>query len=317
MQNSWAWVTADARMPPNTFYDMKTELTKEDLANDLLLDTLQAIDATLAQSRTEYYIVGALARDLAMKMLDIQSSKRKTSDLDIAIAIRDWDQFYEISHILEMNHFKKLKSKQKFAYKGADGKNDYEVDIVPFGEVADDEKIKWPPEMEPEMSVRCYLDVMAHAVEISLEGIRLKIAPLAGQFLIKLDTWIDRNDRENKDAIDMTYFLGNYYQALAFTADSIPDEVDVEEDKIGSNMLIGGAQWIACDVTKMLSTEHLKYYRDILAHEISQREDSRLLQHLTMGHEDDKGYWNEMTYAIVAMCNIWDKELKARTDNDT
>lgn len=41
-----------------------------------------------------------------------------------------------------------------------DGKNDYEIDIVPFGELEEDEKVAWPPEGNPEMSVKCFRDVM-------------------------------------------------------------------------------------------------------------------------------------------------------------
>ncbi|MDE5758244.1 MAG: hypothetical protein K2H85_06485, partial [Allobaculum sp.] len=212
-------------------------------------------------------IVGASARDLAMKLLDSGCSKRRTADLDVAVALNDWNQYEALSDALTKNHFKKLKAKQKFVYKGPNHDNDYEVDVVPFGQIASDELIKWPPMGCPEMSVRCYDDVMAKAVDLDIDGIHVKIAPLAGQFLVKLDTWIDRNDRENKDAIDMRFILSQFYMATVLDSDYIPDVVNIEE---GTD-LIWGAQWIAFETGQMLSTEHLEYYVDFLREELEKK----------------------------------------------
>ena len=64
--------------------------------------------------------------------------------------------------------FHKGKAKQKFYYKGEHHENDYEVDIVPFGEIADGEIIAWPPDGTPEMSVKCFTDVMEHAIPVKI-----------------------------------------------------------------------------------------------------------------------------------------------------
>lgn len=89
----------------------------------------------------DLYVVGATARDMIMKLLDETESKRKTKDLDVAIALSDWSQFNNLCEVLQTNYFHKGKAKQKFYYKGEHHENDYEVDIVPFGEIADGEII--------------------------------------------------------------------------------------------------------------------------------------------------------------------------------
>lgn len=284
--------------------DMKNSLTKEEIGNDLLVETLHALSVSMSRLGHELIIVGASARDIAMKLLFAERSNRKTYDLDVAVALKDWSQFDRLCDELTQNNFIKLRSKQKFVYKGQDNQNDYEVDVVPFGEIADDEVVKWPPELSPEMSVRCYDDLMRFSVGIDLDGIPVKIIPLAGQFILKLDTWIDRNDRENKDAIDMIFILSNYYLASIMNTDAIPEGVNHEDDAI-----VAGAQWIALEIKQMLLPVHLQYYRDFLRAELEKKEESKLLQHLTIGKEDDPEFWYTVERALNTMTDIWTNHL--------
>lgn len=292
---------------------MKLKLTKEELENDLLYETLEVLQKIFNDIGEDLYVVGATARDIMLKLLAESPAKRKTLDLDVAIVLGDWNQYADLSSRLCANNFKKLMAKQKFVYKGPDNSNDYEVDVVPFGRLAQNESINWPPDGTPEMSVRCYDDVMSHALEVDIEGIAVKIAPLAGQFLIKLDTWIDRNDRENKDAADMLLILEKFYMASVMDSDGLPpDEVNVEE--FDDYYITPGAEWIASDLAQILSDDHLKYYIDTLEHEISENEESRLLRHLTLGKEDDPVFWEIVRNALKRMTEIWNKELTKRSE---
>lgn len=287
---------------------MKSFLSKQELGNNLLFDTLSALYRVLASKNLDLIIVGASARDLALKLLGSESAKRRTADLDVAVALKDWSQYDALADDLKANYFKKMSDKQKFAYKGPKNDNDYEVDVVPFGDIANNELIKWPPMGCPEMSVRCYNDVMKHLINVTIEDLDVKIAPLAGQFIIKLDTWIDRNDRENKDAIDMRFILSNYYLANIIDTDTIPDVITMEID----SMLLWGAQWIAYQTSYMLSTKHLSYYVDFLRSELSKEEGSRLLQHLNIGFEESPEEWESMKVAMGSMLGIWEQELERR-----
>ena len=137
---------------------MEYRITKEELGNDLLFSTLIALEKCMAVHGLPLYVVGARARDIALKLMKADEPKRRTEDLDVAIAVEDWTTFDEICHTLQVNHFKHHKHTQKFFYKGDNGEMDFEVDVVPFGGVAVDEKIAWPPEGNPVMSVKCFND---------------------------------------------------------------------------------------------------------------------------------------------------------------
>lgn len=180
---------------------MNYKLRKEDLQNDLLAETLQALFHCYNQLQLPLYVVGASARDIALRLLNVANTPRRTLDLDVAVGLHDWEQYEELSQVLLQNHFTKAQEKQRFYYLGVDGKNKFEVDIVPFGTIAEKEQVAWPPEGSPVMSVRCFEDVMHYADDVQMEeDYTFKIAPLSGQFLIKLDTWQDRHLRTKKDA---------------------------------------------------------------------------------------------------------------------
>ena len=121
---------------------MTSDLSVYETNMNLLYDTLSALEHTLSTLSVPVYVVGATARDMAMLLLHEDEPKRKTRDLDVAIAIPDWEAFDKVSEALQHNHFEKLPAKQRFVYKGRNNDNDYEVDVVPFGGVEEDEQIK-------------------------------------------------------------------------------------------------------------------------------------------------------------------------------
>ena len=127
------------------------------------------------------------------------------------------------------------------------------------------------------MSVRCFRDVMSHADTISIDDLfEIKMAPLSGQFLIKLDTWMDRHLSTDKDARDMLFILENFYLAKISTCDSAPKEVDITDD---FDTLVWGARWMACELREMLSQEHIAYYAKYLEMELLAEESSTLVSH--------------------------------------
>ena len=245
-------------------------------------------------------------------MLDESPSKRKTRDLDVAIALSDWSQFDNLSKELMANHFLKEKAKQKFSYKGEQNKNDYEVDIVPFGDIAEDEVILWPPDSTPEMSVKCFTDVMNHSIPISVDGkFTVHIAPLAGQFFIKLDSWMDRHDYNHKDADDMFFILDKFYMTSVMNDQTPTEDVDDNEEN-----LICGAQWIASIMRSILSTDHLNYYSDKIKEELDKKTESQLIKDFILLYGDEKDDAYETCYAIWNnIYEILNKEISVRNED--
>jgi len=267
---------------------MEYSIKKETLKNELLVETLQALSECYAALGEEVYVVGAAARDIAMRLLNVGNNPRRTLDLDVAVALDDWSQYEHLSQLLLQNFFVKASERQRFYYVGPQGQNHYEVDIVPFGEVEHNGMIAWPPEGSPVMSVRCFSEVMEHADKVTVdEEFSFRMASLSGQFLLKLDTWSDRHLSTLKDASDMVYILQNVYVAYALTRDGLPQEVDVEATTF--DVTVAGAEWIASDLRAMLSPHNRQYYAEMLQQEVDKEDESLLLNDL-LDVSDSRNY---------------------------
>jgi predicted nucleotidyltransferase len=267
---------------------MKYVIAKKDIQNDLLAETLSALTNCFRQINAEVYVVGAVARDLAFLLLKAGNTARRTMDLDVAVMLADWSQYERLSEILLNNNFAKAPEKQRFVYLGAKAEAHYVVDVVPFGSLAEKGRLAWPPEGSPVMSVRCTESVMRYADEVEVDNkFAFKIASLSGQFLIKLDAWMDRGISTRKDAYDMVYILQNVYVAYALAHEVLPDEVDIDAEHF--DVAVAGAEWIASDLAKILSEEDRFYYADVLWQEIEKEEDSKLINDL-LDVSDSRNY---------------------------
>ena len=153
------------------------------------------------------------------------------------------------------------------------------VDIVPFGTIAHQELLAWPPDGHPVMSVRCFEDVMSHADTVTVDNtFSFHLASLSGQFLIKLDAWLDRHTLTKKDASDMVHILRNVYMAYALSRQALPPEINIEVGEF--DIVVAGAEWIASDLCFILSKEHRRFYATMLQNEVNQEENSELINDL-------------------------------------
>ena len=255
---------------------MSLNISSEKIDNPLLVELLRQLNRTFSKIGSDFFVIGATARDIILRVLANTSARRKTEDLDIAIAVTDWDKYNEICQALIDDGFEKSTHKAQLFYFG-----DYEVDIVPFGTVAkDDDNIYWPPEETIAMSVKGFDEVLSEAITVSIDNeFEIRIASLHGLFLLKLNAWLDRNISDNRDAEDMWYIVDNYY--LANEGRGIhPEAYELD----GFDLNVGGAYWMAHDIADLLSREQIAYYADVLRNEIEREEDSRLVVQILETH---------------------------------
>lgn len=248
---------------------MSLNISSETIDNPLLVDLLRQLNRTFSKIGSDFFVIGATARDIILRVLANTSARRKTKDLDIAIAVTGWDKYNEICQALIADGFEKSTHQAQRFYFG-----DYELDIVPYGAVAKaDDNIYWPPEETIAMSVKGFDEVLSEAITVSMDNeFEIRIASLHGLFLLKLNAWLDRNISANKDAEDMWYIVDNYY--FANEGRGVHPEV-YELD--GFDLTVGGAYWMAHDIADLLSRAQIAYYADVLRNEIEREEDSRLV----------------------------------------
>ena len=271
---------------------MDLTISSEKIGNPLLIELLRKLTDSFGRMDREFYVIGATARDIIVQQLLDTASTRRTRDLDIAIAIPDWDAFEQIKERLVADGFKKSNDMYQRFYYGA-----YEVDIVPYGVVAkDDDNIYWPPEEVVAMSVKGFDEVLSEAITVSIDDeFKVKIASLHGLFLLKLNAWLDRNAKTSKDAEDMSFILSNYFMA------NLDREIHQEVyDWENFDEYIVGGYWLAHDLVTLLNVNQLNYYKEVIEGELAKQEESRLINQMIENSYSLKYETVRATWQIIA-----------------
>ena len=165
---------------------------------DLILEVLNAASSI----KVECFMVGATARDIVLEQWGI-SPDRATRDVDFGVRVVTWEEFNLLCNVLTQRGFEKTNSPHRFLW------NELPVDIIPFGELEEPKsRLDWGDDIVFttigfEEALKC-----SHVVQI--KGKNLKIASLAGLFLLKLIAWNDRPQERGSDAVDMAKIMQCY-----------------------------------------------------------------------------------------------------------
>lgn len=283
---------------------MGLTISSEKIGNPLLVELLRKLTDSFSKMDREFYVIGATARDIIMQQLLNTESKRRTRDLDIAIAIPDWGAFEQVKQSLIADGFEKSRDMQQRFYYG-----EYELDVVPYGVVAkEDDNIYWPPEEVVAMSVTGFDEVLSEAITVSIDDeFKVKIASLHGLFLLKFNAWLDRNAKTSKDAEDMSFILSNYFMA------NLEREIHQEVyDWENFDDYIVGGYWLAYDIVALLNKEQLCYYKEIIEGELAKEEESRLINQMIensygLKYETVRDTWQ-------AIADVFQKAIEDETE---
>jgi len=230
----------------------------------------------------EFYVIGATARDIVLSGLYSQNTRRMTKDLDIAIAVPDWDTFQQVAAgICSIPGFQKSnRQKQRFYYE-----DQLILDIVPFGDIAGlDKQIFWPPEGTPAMSVAGFIEMTKEALTVTIdEEYSILVASLPGIFILKLIAWKDRCNEYNKDAHDIAILIEAY---LEINMDRVVETHNDIFASAGFTTFTAGATLMGRDIKKILTNnEPLKLQcLTIIKDEIEKEEHSLLINQVLETH---------------------------------
>jgi predicted nucleotidyltransferase len=283
---------------------MSYNISSDNLNNPLLKDLLKELNSFFGALGIDFYVIGATARDIILSNLHDLVPERKTADLDIAIAISDWDQFQIIEEKLPQKEgfMKSKEQKQRFIYIDM-----YEVDVVPFGNVAkDDGNIYWPPDETIAMSVWGFPEMADSTISVEIDNeFTINIASLPGLFMLKLVAWKDRHLISTKDAYDIALLLTNYLDINVERA--VEEHYDLYEAKV-FDQAVAGAQLMARDVKMLVkdSDDTMNYLIEIITKEIELAEESQLINQLV---ESDASLQYEQVLACwESIFNEWNKK---------
>ena len=206
-----------------------------------LAPTLRAQDVML---------IGAGCRDLLQTALGHEEPLRATQDIDVALALADWQIFHELRNRLKPTDG--TTDGMRFHVAGAP------VDLVPFGTVESPAGVVTPHQGREGMSVWAFREVFEHSMELPLtDEIVVRLPSVPGYAALKLCAWLDRVPRfEYKDASDIASVLRWYSES-----DSVLERLyDFERDASilvanGTDAGVASAQLLGSDVVTVIGPE--------------------------------------------------------------
>ncbi len=159
----------------------------------------------------DYFVTGAMARDILMRgVFDIETW-RTTVDVDIAVRVDTWPEFEALkARLLETEA---VRSDPKMAHRL--WFRAYPLDLLPFGGVETGRnQIAWPPDGSVVMNVIGYREALASAQRVEVSpGMIVPVASLPAFAVLKLLAWADRGPATSKDAGDLARVLRSYQDA--------------------------------------------------------------------------------------------------------
>lgn len=218
-----------------------------------------------------FLVVGATARDIILHHGFNANIERGTRDIDFGIQVQNWEQFAQLKANLLDNGFTGHKSKVHQLITTVDNGEEWEIDIIPFGDLAgNDDAITWPPQHDLKMSVTGFKEAFKNTLDVTISDkpkLAIKVASPAGMLLLKLVSWLERAPSiRRKDAIDI-YYLTKHYSKIPEIVESLYENnfmtaQDYDEHKASTMKLASDARDIAEPKTLSFINNQLFYQED-------------------------------------------------------
>ncbi len=201
---------------------------------------MAALQRGFAYFGIDFYIVGAVARDIWLTQIYDEPDRRTTKDLDLAIFIHDTAEYEALQAWLVEQEGFVLAQSSAFCllYPSADGPGNVTVDLMPFGAIADEAgDVYFSGRGMERISTVGFSEVLAEAATVAIPtGEQWRVVTLPGIVVLKLVAWQDRPER-GKDAIDVWNLLAVYFDLVTddvytnhldlFAEDETPDTTNL------------------------------------------------------------------------------------------
>ena len=236
---------------------------------------LRAVHATAVAQRLEFFVAGALARDIWLDYIYGVPAARLTRDIDIGIHVSSWAEFHALrarliadaGFVPDVHRIHRL----RMASSGVP------LDIVPFGGVEDKaRRIAWPPDGSTVMTLLGFAEVFAAAPYLELAPrLRVRVTHLAGLAALKLLSWSERGRETNRDAVDFWMIVRHYGDPCH------RERLLLEEDEMlaaeAYDVGRAGARLLGLDIGRVLGDKGAALLNEMIDAELDNTRPQRLI----------------------------------------
>ena len=264
-----------------------------------IVDVLRAVHTAAHAQRLDFFIAGALARDIWLDYIYAVPVARLTQDIDIGIQVSSWSEFADLrERLISDAAFTPDAHRLHRLFMPASG---VPLDIVPFGGVEDGERrIAWPPQGETVMSLFGFAEAFRAAPLLELAPrLSVRVTSLAGLAALKLFSWSERGRETNRDAVDFWLILRNYgdpchRERLLLEENEM---LTVEDHDVSR----AGARLLGTDMGQILGSQGAAQLRKLITAELNDTGPQRLLNVVLKqaASEEDYTQFREQLLAVV------------------
>jgi len=255
-----------------------------------LVEVYSQIHGIAAELSVPLLIVGATARDIILVHGYNAAIERGTKDVDFGIEVQNWER-YEVlrTALIEAGFTPHSKKAHQLDTTDSDGLP-WEIDLIPFGEVSDDnDQIAWPPKQDFVMSVLGFDEVYQNAWDVTLSKspeLSVKVASPAGILLLKFIAWTERSrEYQGKDAIDI-YYVIKHYSKIPPVTDALYDQDYMNAQDY--DIMNATAMLLADEIAAIAKEKTLTYIKQALLDKDSVLERLKvdITKHTVAGYEE-------------------------------
>lgn len=184
------------------------KISSSDLRIENIKTILLSLENTFKKLKIEFYIIGALARDI-MSIIYNEKPIRATRDIDFAVLVSGQNNFDILkSYLIEKEGFS---ANNKLPYRLV--KDDIIIDLLPFGGIETINKsvsLKAGTDIIV-LSTFGLKEVYKSAVEVIIDDdLQILVSTFPGICILKLIAYSDRPDERAKDISDIKFIIEKY-----------------------------------------------------------------------------------------------------------
>lgn len=157
----------------------------------------------------DFYLIGAVARDIWLTALHGIPPGRVTRDLDLAILLADEEQYQLLrQRLLDTGRFSASRG-NAYTLQFDDGRA---VDLLPFGAIGMEGAVKVSGFGLTDIRIDGFEEVYETGTAIvTVDGKGYRVCKLEGIVVLKLIAYDDRPELRHKDILDISFILRHYF----------------------------------------------------------------------------------------------------------
>jgi predicted nucleotidyltransferase len=175
----------------------------------MVSEMLMELQSVFSKFNIDFYLVGAVARDINLSANEELTSTRGTKDVDLAIRISDQGQYNQVKAALEETGLFDADETEaiKLVYK-----NSVEVDLLPFGKIEEPNRNVKLTDPTFVLNMPGFTEIYPFVKDFDLgNGQIIKVCTMEGIVLLKLIANNDRPQR-TKDITDIEHIIQTYFE---------------------------------------------------------------------------------------------------------